>query len=94
MSTHNIGLYEEIVKIIFQLSSKIHLICSSDLQHVSYRHRSVDLPTLGHTDMCNAQSRHRRFRGHRDYWHTRQYLKVYYSMLTNLCNLDALEPHF
>ena len=29
MSTHNIGFYEEISKIIFQFSSNIHLICSS-----------------------------------------------------------------
>ena len=30
MSTHSIGFYEEISKIIFQLSSNIHLISSSD----------------------------------------------------------------
>ena len=30
MSTHNIGFYEEISKIIFQLSSNTHLISSSD----------------------------------------------------------------
>ena len=29
MSTHNIGFYEEMAKIIFQLSSNIHFICSS-----------------------------------------------------------------
>ena len=31
MSTHNIGFYEEISKIIFQLSSNTHLISSSGL---------------------------------------------------------------
>ena len=30
MSTHNIDFYEEIMKIIFQLSSNTHLICSSE----------------------------------------------------------------
>ena len=29
MNTHNIGFYEEMAKIIFQLSSKTHFICSS-----------------------------------------------------------------
>ena len=31
MSTHNISIYEEMVKIIFLLSSNTHFICSSDL---------------------------------------------------------------
>ena len=30
MSTHNIGFYEEIRKIIFELSSNTHLISSPD----------------------------------------------------------------
>ena len=30
MITHNIGYYEEMTKIIFQLSSNIHFICSSE----------------------------------------------------------------
>ena len=30
MSTHNIGFYEDLTKIIFQLSSNTHLISSSD----------------------------------------------------------------
>ena len=30
MSTHNIGFYEEISKIITQLSSNMHLISSAD----------------------------------------------------------------
>ena len=30
MSTHNIGFYENLTKIIFQLSSNTHLISSSD----------------------------------------------------------------
>ena len=29
MSTHNIGFYEDLTKIIFQLSSNMHLISSS-----------------------------------------------------------------
>ena len=36
MSTHNIGFYEEMSKIIFQLSANTHFICSSEL--------TVDLP--------------------------------------------------
>ena len=30
MSTHNIGFYEEISKIIFELSPNMHLISSAD----------------------------------------------------------------
>ena len=43
MSTHNIGFYEDLTKIIFQLSSNTHLISSSAntfaacLLHVSSR---------------------------------------------------------
>ena len=29
MSTHTIGFYEEMTNIIFQISSNMHLICSS-----------------------------------------------------------------
>ena len=35
MSTHNIGFYEEMVNIIFQLSSNAHLISSSVSSQVS-----------------------------------------------------------
>ena len=31
MSTHNIGFYEDLTKIIFQLSSNMHLISSSGI---------------------------------------------------------------
>ena len=31
MSTHNIGFYEDLTKIIFELSSNRHLISSADL---------------------------------------------------------------
>ena len=31
MGTHNVGFYEEMAKIVFQLSSNAHLICSSEL---------------------------------------------------------------
>ena len=34
MSTHNIGFYEDLTKIIFHLSSNMHLISSSGLVHV------------------------------------------------------------
>ena len=37
MSTHNIGFYEEIRKIVFQLSSNIYLIYSSDNFTRSYQ---------------------------------------------------------
>ena len=30
MSTHNIGFYEDLAKIIFELSSNMHLISSAD----------------------------------------------------------------
>ena len=30
MNTHNLGFYEEMMKIIFQISSNTHLISSSD----------------------------------------------------------------
>ena len=30
MSTHNVGFYEDLTKIIFQLSSNTHLISSSE----------------------------------------------------------------
>ena len=32
MSTHNIGFYEDLTKIIFELSSNMHLISSADAQ--------------------------------------------------------------
>ena len=35
MSTHNLGFHEEISKIIFQLSSNVHLVCSSEYLHLS-----------------------------------------------------------
>ena len=31
MSTHNIGFYEDLTKIIFELSSNMHLISSADM---------------------------------------------------------------
>ena len=48
MSTHNIGFYEDLTKIIFELSSDMHLISSADIfmyVHVymsqSWRHRFI-----------------------------------------------------
>ena len=38
MSTHNIGFYEEMAKIIFQISNT-HFICSSDF---SFKHKILD----------------------------------------------------
>ena len=35
MSTHNIGFYEDLIKIIFELSSNTHLISSAD-HHQSF----------------------------------------------------------
>ena len=33
MSTHNIGFYEDLTKIIFELSSNTHLISSAEPHH-------------------------------------------------------------
>ena len=33
MSTHNIGFYEDLTKIIFELSSNTHLISSAESNH-------------------------------------------------------------
>ena len=33
MSTHNIGFYKYLTKIIFELSSNMHLISSADFYH-------------------------------------------------------------
>ena len=35
MSTHNIGFYEDLTKIIFELSSNTHLISSADFKIVN-----------------------------------------------------------
>ena len=34
MSTHNIGFYEDLTKIIFELSSNTHLISSAESVHL------------------------------------------------------------
>ena len=36
MSTHNIGFYEDLTKIIFELSSNTHLISSAVVNRGSY----------------------------------------------------------
>ena len=36
MSTHNIGFYEDLTKIIFELSSNTHLISSADVSWQCY----------------------------------------------------------
>ena len=37
MSTHNIGFYEDLTKIIFELSSNMHLISAADDSLTSLR---------------------------------------------------------
>ena len=37
MSTHNIGFYEDLTKIIFELSSNTHLISSAGLINLTMR---------------------------------------------------------
>ena len=39
MSTHNIGFYEDLTKIIFELSSNTHLISSAD--HIAWMHTLI-----------------------------------------------------
>ena len=48
MSTHNIGFYEDLTKIIFKLSSNMHLISSADrrgskdqTKEVGYAHMNI-----------------------------------------------------
>ena len=38
MSTHNIGFYEDSTKIIFELSSNMHLISSADVVGTNLNH--------------------------------------------------------
>ena len=44
MSTHNIGFYEDLTKIIFQLSLNTHLISSSDASLQINGKENVQLP--------------------------------------------------
>ena len=42
MSTHNIGFYEDLTKIIFELSSNMHLIsCAVPLSYLNSVHREI-----------------------------------------------------
>ena len=41
MSTHNIGFYEDLTKIIFELSSNTHLISSADISMIGCHGLSV-----------------------------------------------------
>ena len=41
MSTHNIGFYEDLTKIFFQLSSNTHLISSSEGSKLLQNNRSI-----------------------------------------------------
>ena len=42
MSTHNIGFYEDLTKIIFELSSNMHLISSADVSKFTSLLRARD----------------------------------------------------
>ena len=44
MSTHNIGFYEDLTKIIFELSSNTHLISSADISQLLYVNSSFYCP--------------------------------------------------
>ena len=48
MSTHNIGFYEEINKIIFELSSNTHLISSA----------MTDFRIIQDRTICGTRSKH------------------------------------
>ena len=41
MSTHNIGFYEDLTKIIFELSSNTHLISSAEHLLFSFRNKQI-----------------------------------------------------
>ena len=57
MSTHNIGFYEDLTKIIFEISSNMHLISSTDLTQVLYEMtRSVRFFEADIISMKNALS--------------------------------------
>ena len=52
MSTHNIGFYEDLTKIIFELSSNMHLISSAACENIDLlfalgNKNSVGLVSLG-----------------------------------------------
>ena len=49
MSTNNIGFYEDLTKIIFQLSSNMHLISSSVNKKIY-----IHLPSKNVTDIFNG----------------------------------------
>ena len=42
MSTHNIGFYEDLTKIIFELSSNTHLISSAALISFQRKHENIE----------------------------------------------------
>ena len=52
MSTHNIGFYEDLTKIIFELSSNTHLISSAAKGKMS----ELILTKKEHTCTCNSFS--------------------------------------
>ena len=61
MSTHNIGFYEDLTKIIFELSSNTHLISSADTscflpQNNAHKVSTVWNGTSNQT-ICNKQNK-------------------------------------
>ena len=55
MSTHNIGFYEDLTKIIFKLSSNTHLISSADYHLFS--HHKVMSRVMRKPDFCICESK-------------------------------------
>ena len=62
MSTHNIGFYEEISKIIFELSSNTHLISSADtgFRVTSKVENGLSKNTLRHAEKRNPEPKKKR----------------------------------
>ena len=58
MSTHNIGFYENLAKIIFQLSSNIHRIYSSDSSKTVALWPTTALGKLSSTLNCGLFQSH------------------------------------
>ena len=54
MSTHNIGFYEEMMKIIFQLSSNTHFTCSSSNEPCHEKTNVLVSDLVRHKPGCTA----------------------------------------
>ena len=55
MSTHNIDFYEDLTKIIFELSSNTHLISSADLKNVLTEYEKNHAHILIRNEQCVFQ---------------------------------------